>query len=115
MGYETPNVVKTIIIPFHDIDNGLTFEEYKNKYGIDLEEVFEISFSAEVVNIFKRKNCIYYVSYEDIIYPMLLTTVADGSLSGIVCNPSYVYDNEKYVMSVYFQINADKTITYREL
>lgn len=115
MGYETPNVAKTIIIPLQETDSGSTLEEYKNKYGIDLEEVFGISINESVVHIFKRQNCIYFVSFDGVIYPLFLCAAIDGSISIIGCDPYFDFSTEKIMLSAFFRINADKTITYIEL
>ena len=42
MGYKMPNVVKEIYLPINPDEDGagLTIEQYKEKYGIDLKELF---------------------------------------------------------------------------
>lgn len=39
--YKTPLIVKDVYIPFSEDDDGITLEQYKDKYGIDLTEHFD--------------------------------------------------------------------------
>ena len=48
MSYKTPNVVKEIYLPFEGNDDSLTIPQYKEKYGIDLSEIFDVKLGESV-------------------------------------------------------------------
>jgi len=67
MGYVNPNVVKEIYLPVHTSDQNISLEVYKEKYGIDLHDIFE--FKLKEVNAFipvlKQMNVKLYFVFED--------------------------------------------------
>lgn len=67
MGYKMPIVCKDVILPISLEDAGLTLEEYKNKYGIDLKEFI-------VLNPINK--CI---EFKDGNYKLLIRNIADDS------------------------------------
>ena len=62
MGYQMPNVVKEVYLPFKGNDEDITPQEYKERYGIDLYEVFNID---QLGNLLVKSFTKLYIVYLD--------------------------------------------------
>ena len=83
MGYPNYQVCKEVFLPFDESDDGITIEQYKEKYGIDLRDYFEFSHEDGIV----RKPClakIYTIQLETGFVNPLLMGIYDGPSSVII-------------------------------
>lgn len=80
MSYKTPLVVKEVYLPIDYSDDGITIEQYKEKYGIDLYDVLIIKKNKDgnTYDIFPKSICKIYL-----IVPVVILDGLDAS--GAVC------------------------------
>ena len=78
MAYQTPNVVKEIYIPFDYMeDDGISLDEYKAKYGIDLRDFF--SFDATGIHLKNNIFAKFYVVYRGLVSPLEVVEDEEGN------------------------------------
>lgn len=78
MAYQTPIVCKEVYIPVDLDDDGMTLDEYKQKYGIDLNDFFSFDSGGITLKTEAKRSKLFIVS-EYGVYP-LITLDNNGDL-----------------------------------
>ena len=123
MGYQMPIVCKEIYLPVNDdfISTGVTYAQYKEKYGIDLDDIFGHSVDDNIVTItFKEKAKIYLVLEKNTysMFPRVAPINAvynNGDGDVIICSYTLDPDTGDVTAAYGLIIRDDKTIGYFEL
>ena len=91
MGYPTIGKVKTIVLTFDlEDDDGISLDEYKQKYGIDIKEVFGLNSN----NYFDKKDFKDTSFYIECSKFVLVDDNAGVGTKVII--PSLVYNDDDY-------------------
>ena len=95
MGYQTPIVCKEMYLSIEDGDS-LTFDGYKNKYGIDLKEYVKFDESGDLLYIPPLNTKVYAVSSTPFssIYMSIIPAF------GYIINSSYEYGASDAVTTI---------------
>ena len=97
--YKTPIVCKEVIIPFErSVDDGITLDQYRKKYGIDLRDFFSfdqdnnlIMFKQDRSNILRLNVYIIGTAYP--VMPLQIISDTTNSFTLIaICD--FEYDQE---------------------
>ena len=80
-GYKMPIVCKEVILPLEKGDD-LTIEQYKEKYGIDIREVMDITISGSQIVIYLKPFInVLFCSLESIGFaPSIVSRPIDGQV-----------------------------------
>lgn len=111
MAYPNFGKVKTIVVPLSENIDGITYDEYKEKYGLDLRDIFDIKIlEGAVAQVsLKLKNTLYLVSLDGVITPLFLGIIdSDYFISSQILSTS-----ENLQTYLYFKFGVDK-ITFAE-
>ena len=80
MGFKNPIVCKEVYLPCDIDEEGLSFKQYKNKFGIDIEKIFDINFDEHsVATITNNFTKIYLVGNYYAFNVGMLTRIIDVS------------------------------------
>lgn len=111
MGYPAFGKVKTIVLPVPG--EQMKFTEYKEKYGIDLKEFFEVK--ENDINLKNVKNAVIYFDLSDVSDNAPVEFIGKLLPLGATIYASQSYESKVTSGAIYYKIpyyNSDNIIDF---
>lgn len=113
ISYPPFSPVKEIYLPFNSADNGITLEQYKDKYGIDLRDFFSFEENAKQMYLKRDKLQKYYLVFIDGIKlvdgGVRVTEPVETSNENGETGYALVYDFAEQIVSIPVWVYWDNT------